>query len=979
MNYRLTLSIFSFLFLFGFNMLHSQAITIVNEKEPTELYSLIPDHVQLTSNFRIFNNTGEALYIDFITEEINLPPNWQTDPNEISLNGEFYIIPTVGKFCAPTHLNLTEAGFDDVGLGYQILRIKVYDKNDNVLYEGTERIEYELAAPQVPSSPTFMITTYQVDTLTILPADTIYLNVNIIDDNNLFFNSYAEFQFIDNWGIDRPIVFDPIELISENVNATECIVDDPFFMDHDKYWCQGDMITVTSSYFEWLNMNGYLDSKDDFDYEVLFNVYDPADSLNSNQQIRFIARSYECLDPTWTQIIDAQDSINVEICLGGDVTLTALPEFTNVEWYINGVPNFGNTLELTGVMENIYIQIFAQDSAGCNFIDDYFISIEQNYEEIVENETELGELFTCPGADVTLVAKDEYSDVEWYNTNTGVTSYGQELTILDIQDFYHFTIIGKKTDGCYAMAYFNIILDNQPGAIIENSEDADYEVQLCPGSEFELTAKSEYTEVRWYNQETGDSIFSNSILVTDVQANQHYFVEARAADGCLHFQFVYIYVINEYFWDENILDMTNLNPPFCKIVELNAQAGYQDLEWYYQDPISFDSVRFGTGPSVTLDLSMYLEVEYNELYIRGTNEDNCLVEFYYPIEFKQPENRALIKVLTTDTYCEGDIIELTAEDGYTSYRWEYQNQTYSDQNINVAAFNEPVTLICSDADGCSYIDTYYFNLDNLPSPQICVVTNDPSTGHNVVLWESPQDSSNIVRYSVYREGSSTNDFELLGEVDFNGSNIFIDDTADSNQQAYKYVVTASNDCEDESDLSDFHKTIHLTINLGSNDNINLIWDSYVGINYDQVKIYRGSSLSTLDEYVSLPSTVLSFTDQNPPAGDVFYQIEIPSEIDCQTGKRLVNVRSNVASLGLDAVEDLSLAGSIYPNPFKDELTLELEVSGRLTIYNIMGQEVINTVVTKGTNTLDTALLQAGNYILKISDSENNYTANFIKQ
>ena len=67
--------------------------------------------------------------------------------------------------------------------------------------------------------------------------------------------------------------------------------------------------------------------------------------------------------------------------------------------------------------------------------------------------------------------------------------------------------------------------------------------------------------------------------------------------------------------------------------------------------------------------------------------------------------------------------------------------------------------------------------------------------------------------------------------------------------------------------------------------------------------------------------------------------------------------------------------SIYPNPVKDYLNIDYSNSERISIYNILGKEVIRI---GNQNTVDVSTLSKGVYFIKVSDGVNSSTKKFIK-
>lgn len=72
------------------------------------------------------------------------------------------------------------------------------------------------------------------------------------------------------------------------------------------------------------------------------------------------------------------------------------------------------------------------------------------------------------------------------------------------------------------------------------------------------------------------------------------------------------------------------------------------------------------------------------------------------------------------------------------------------------------------------------------------------------------------------------------------------------------------------------------------------------------------------------------------------------------------------TLGVPNVDKPTL--NIYPNPTNDVLHVEATVTGTLYLINTFGQIVHTATLGKGTTTILTATLPAGNYVLKLEDA-----------
>ncbi|MCK9320769.1 MAG: T9SS type A sorting domain-containing protein, partial [Bacteroidales bacterium] len=88
-------------------------------------------------------------------------------------------------------------------------------------------------------------------------------------------------------------------------------------------------------------------------------------------------------------------------------------------------------------------------------------------------------------------------------------------------------------------------------------------------------------------------------------------------------------------------------------------------------------------------------------------------------------------------------------------------------------------------------------------------------------------------------------------------------------------------------------------------------------------------------------------------------------------------------IGLEDIVKENIDFIVYPNPAKDNITIttkQLE-GGILSLYDIMGKEILRRRINNDETILDINSLKAGIYILKVLDKENSIVGNkkIIKQ
>jgi hypothetical protein len=256
-------------------------------------------------------------------------------------------------------------------------------------------------------------------------------------------------------------------------------------------------------------------------------------------------------------------------------------------------------------------------------------------------------------------------------------------------------------------------------------------------------------------------------------------------------------------------------------------------------------------------------------------------------------------------------------DSIYSFKWSNGETSRDLTMVNPGTYS----LIVTDTLDCRMLLVATIPVEKPLVNPICMVTVDTNSKANEIYWDK-LNKTGIDHYNIYRESSKYGQFTLIGEVKADMSGSYIDSLSDPSVRAYRYKISVVDTCGIESDLSDYHKTIHLTMNVGLNNTVNLIWNRYEGFEVSTYNIYRRSAYSAWQLLETVSSDVNSWTDFHPVV-DGSYFIETLHPVGCNPdggkGKTLNSSRSNRAStqkssvIGVeDAKKQASL--SLYPNP-----------------------------------------------------------------
>ena len=359
---------------------------------------------------------------------------------------------------------------------------------------------------------------------------------------------------------------------------------------------------------------------------------------------------------------------------------------------------------------------------------------------------------------------------------------------------------------------------------------------------------------------------------------------------------------------------------------------------------------------ITIDILMY--DSQNE----AIRDDITLVLNVCP----QQTEADLITIPGSGNFCLGEIIELTATSGYSEYNW---TNGQDGQTVQWEITGPFITCYAYDDFGCFYFDERIIEVQSPHREQLCAVTVDPTEDGNLLVWEKTPDVG-TQHFNIYKQTSQFNIFELTHSQPYEELSEYLDTEANPNMQSERYYITTDDICENESEPTLAHKTMHLTSNLGTNDEVNLIWEPYDGFNYNTFNIYRGDGISSMELIAERPSNTFTYTDIDPPSNETFYAIEVVAPDICESSRALNAVRSNVKNVMVNASNEVKTKDFIlFPNPTNDVVTIlglenEIKSTAIVSIYNSIGT-LMGRYPMMADRKIDLKNLAAGRYFVNI--------------
>ena len=355
------------------------------------------------------------------------------------------------------------------------------------------------------------------------------------------------------------------------------------------------------------------------------------------------------------------------------------------------------------------------------------------------------------------------------------------------------------------------------------------------------------------------------------------------------------------------------------------------------------------------------------------NFSNVAFVQHYPV---QPP---IIYSMGSISPCSNDSLKLVLNGNYGNLLWS-TGDTTAEIYVKKSGF---YTCTTGDNNGCnvtSPIDTVNASLVN--PPKLCIVGVDSVTGHNIIVWDQTNDVR-IDSFRVYKEGIINNQFELLASKSRTETALFIDQNSDPRVTSYRYRLMAIDSCGAETPIGPYHKTIHLQVNIGMNGTWNLHWNAYEGTYLGSYHIYRGTDSTQMSLVTSLPSSITSFTDLNPPAGNVYYLLKVDLTKACNPGGGTMYSLSSSnffntkeATIGVKEIKLHDISMTVFPNPSKGRFTIKMVSSSQkrvnIFIFNNLGSLVTtNQIDVNGTisKDIDLSHLSKGIYYLRMQTKE----------
>ena len=187
-------------------------------------------------------------------------------------------------------------------------------------------------------------------------------------------------------------------------------------------------------------------------------------------------------------------------------------------------------------------------------------------------------------------------------------------------------------------------------------------------------------------------------------------------------------------------------------------------------------------------------------------------------------------------------------------------------------------------------------------PQLAQVT--VADGHNVLEWNAGQalpDASIFTgKVNVYRETNVADSYEKIGEIALENGR-FVDTDSRPDVKSNRYMITLPTVYGVESAPSRVHASVHLMVNKGMGNDINLHWTPYEGAEISQYMIFAGATPDNMQVVETLSGYSRSYVHHRASDDVTYYAIGMKQKSGAMKSRGMraeakqENVTSNVIS------------------------------------------------------------------------------------
>lgn len=329
-------------------------------------------------------------------------------------------------------------------------------------------------------------------------------------------------------------------------------------------------------------------------------------------------------------------------------------------------------------------------------------------------------------------------------------------------------------------------------------------------------------------------------------------------------------------------------------------------------------------------------VKAGDYTVEITDAKGCMVSRTYSVTEPDAPHVSVANVTATACNEKNGAVIVNGDDNL-AYLWNNGNDTKYLLNVNAGDYS----LVVTDGNGCTNTLQVTVPLITPKQPEIALVTVSEQTGKNLVVWLK-EETDLIDFYTIYRENDEANVYEKLTTVPYGELSVYEDNEADPNIRAWRYKISATDVCGAETELSEHHKTMHITKNAGfDGTSNNLIWDKYEGLDFSTFIVmckYKENTNIVTDTLATLPSNVTSYSDMKPKEHvlSYFVGIKLPEVIDPKT--QFMKAESGPFSLAISNIAEVETNGDVAIRTVAESTVDVYSVARTIYVKNAAGVE-----------------------------------------
>lgn len=729
---------------------------------------------------------------------------------------------------------------------------------------------------------------------------------------------------------------------------------------------------------EWIQMGNDIDGQTDGEFSgytislsndgnriaisANFDKYYPENTVH--------ARIYEFQDGYWQQIGNdiIEGGVNLLACdLSGDGTtlMTSILD-SCYSFYLHGTTNI--------YKENLGNWTLMNTIQGCIIKGN---SVNFDGTKVVVETNKFTQVFQVCETPISVSLNDiQNADCGFQNGSAssiatgGTPPYTYYWSNGDTLDFTDSLLIGNNsvkaidTEGCYVKENFTIGANDTPVITLNNQTNL-----TCYNGNtgtIDISLSGNIESIAWSNGAETEDIFGLSAGTYDVTVT--------SGSGCSTSEAFTLPEISEMNIEIDITDATcGLADGSAIINSITGGTAPYEYIWSVEDNTSLAA---GNYSLTVIDANNCTKIK--SFNISNLGAPSIIVDEIAPVQCGET----------------GQIlISVTGASGAQTYDWSSDGLGDADDTEDLLAVSSgDFTLIVEDEGCLNIIDLTIPSL--LPNtPEICMVTVDTLVNHNLVVWEN-ESSSTISHYNIYRETSSPDAYQWIGEVQYDALSEFEDPTANPSAGSSRYKISAVDNCDNESELSTDHKSFYLQILSGYLGSYDLEWENYEGINSGVfIKRYLNSTGWVILDSLSINAN--NFTDLPPNTVGLKYIVTragincTPSNNNRSTGGPYTQAVSNLEEddyeiflpTVIENIEKFNPSVKIYPNPALNYLQVESPSAEIETIevLDITGKLIKQFKIKSPEYLINVEDLPKGIYIINIGTSISQSSHKMIKE